>query len=897
MHLPPERLALPVVDPPAPRARIPVVAMAAPLVFAGVLWLVTASPYTLLFALLGPLVAAGSALDGRRGARRERRQRLRAARDDLAELRRLADAGLAARRREQEERVPSLSALTPRSDAGWWIGTGDVPSGIELVAEGETPELAPEIAELRAAVQTLRRVPILLPPGDELVVAGLDPLVRALSRALVLQAVARCAPGTASVTVPPDEEWASALPARCAPGREWRVETAAGPVLQLRRVAVLLGVAGLDLGGGEEAPSAAGVCTGWRPSFLARAEASAHALRLATAAVDAGWRPPGAIPASMELSELLADAGDAASSAATLGHDGASPVQIDLERDGPHALVAGTTGSGKSELLVSWVLALAERRSPTELAFLLVDFKGGAAFAPLSGLPHVVGVVSDLDPSTAERAVRSLRAELRRREGILAQHGVAEIGALAHGVLPRLVIVVDEFAALVAADPGLHGVFADLAARGRTLGLHLVLGTQRPAGVIRDAIAANVTVRLCLRVIDPADSVAVVGVPDAAALPAAFPGRAVLRDADGVREVQLARSGPGLAERIAARWADAPRPADRPWVDPLPARLTLAEMPRLPGGGPVVGLVDVPELQRREPFALDPWAGAVLLVGATGSGRSEALSTLVAASACATRWVVDEPAELWAALTEPPAAERSLVAVDDLDLLLARVDGEQRAQLVELLARAAREGRRGGVALAASARGTGGLQGAAGTFEQRVVLRLADRDEHLLAGADAPTFRADRRPGSAVWRGHDAQFALAPARPPVWRSAPPGIRLPEGRWALVTPDPQRWLDALAAAGVDAAPPGAAPAAVRVADADGWLAAHATLAEARREGWLLLQGCSSAELRTLTRSRSAPPLGDGDAWRVRADRVERVRLLVARDRDQARPSGASSASSP
>ncbi|TPX00465.1 hypothetical protein FJ656_32670, partial [Schumannella luteola] len=178
MHLPPERLALPVVDPPAPRARIPVVAMAAPLVFAGVLWLVTASPYTLLFALLGPLVAAGSALDGRRGARRERRQRLRAARDDLAELRRLADAGLAARRREQEERVPSLSALTPRSDAGWWIGTGDVPSGIELVAEGETPELAPEIAELRAAVQTLRRVPILLPPGDELVVAGLDPLVR-----------------------------------------------------------------------------------------------------------------------------------------------------------------------------------------------------------------------------------------------------------------------------------------------------------------------------------------------------------------------------------------------------------------------------------------------------------------------------------------------------------------------------------------------------------------------------------------------------------------------------------------------------------------------------------------------------------------------------------------------
>src|SRR5690606_23108114 len=92
------------------------------------------------------------------------------------------------------------------------------------------------------------------------------------------------------------------------------------------------------------------------------------------------------------------------------------PAFVDLVADGPHALVAGTTGSGKSELLVSWVLALAGRIPPDRVSFLLVDFKGGSAFAPLAQLPHVVGVVSDLDPASARRAVESLRAELRRRE-------------------------------------------------------------------------------------------------------------------------------------------------------------------------------------------------------------------------------------------------------------------------------------------------------------------------------------------------------------------------------------------------------------------------------------------------------------------------------------------------
>ncbi|MFW8745594.1 FtsK/SpoIIIE domain-containing protein, partial [Mesorhizobium japonicum] len=176
--------------------------------------------------------------------------------------------------------------------------------------------------------------------------------------------------------------------------------------------------------------------------------------------------------------------------AAPIGRDADGPVIVDLVADGPHALVGGTTGSGKSELLVSWVLAMAHGRRPDEVAFLLVDFKGGAAFAPLAGLPHVVGILSDLDARLTRRAIESLRAELLRRERLLADAGVRSIDELPSGALARLVVVVDEFAAVVSGQPELHDVFADLAARGRSLGLHLVLCTQRPAGVVRDGVLA-----------------------------------------------------------------------------------------------------------------------------------------------------------------------------------------------------------------------------------------------------------------------------------------------------------------------------------------------------------------------------------------------------------------------
>src|SRR4029453_8780524 len=134
---------------------------------------------------------------------------------------------------------------------------------------------------------------------------------------------------------------------------------------------------------------------------------------------------------------------------APLGRTAEGPVEIDLCRQGPHALIAGTTGSGKSELLQTLIAGLALNHPPDRCSFLLVDYKGGAAFAEAATLPHTVGLVTDLDSQTTARALRSLGGELTRREQIPAPPDAVDIAALPEEVaLARLVIVVDEFATL-----------------------------------------------------------------------------------------------------------------------------------------------------------------------------------------------------------------------------------------------------------------------------------------------------------------------------------------------------------------------------------------------------------------------------------------------------------------
>ncbi|WP_409332176.1 FtsK/SpoIIIE domain-containing protein [Trujillonella humicola] len=413
---------------------------------------------------------------------------------------------------------------------------------------------------------------------------------------------------------------------------------------------------------------------------LSAAAAAGLARDLAPLATPAGGEP--ALPAAVRLLDLLppgaaADGGQGWSRrrdrlVAVLGRSADGVVAVDLCRDGPHALVAGTTGSGKSELLQSLIAGLALDSSPDRCSFLLVDYKGGAAFAEAAHLPHTVGLLTDLDAQTTVRALRSLGAELTRREAVLAAAGVADVTALPDEVdLARLVIVVDEFAGLAEELPDFVPGLVAIAQRGRSLGVHLVLATQRPAGVVSPEIRANCSLRLCLRTTDESDSRDVLGTGVAASLPAHRPGRAYLRlgAADPVL-LQVARvSGrpsPGPAQPRVRRWewpstgpetaadtgtgpTDLARVAaalaaradrsglrrpHRPWCPPLPDRLPAAQLTGDPAGrGPVLalGLVDRPDRQTQDVLALDlARGGGWLAVGGPASGRTTLLRTVLA---------------------------------------------------------------------------------------------------------------------------------------------------------------------------------------------------------------------------------------------------------------------------
>jgi S-DNA-T family DNA segregation ATPase FtsK/SpoIIIE len=363
---------------------------------------------------------------------------------------------------------------------------------------------------------------------------------------------------------------------------------------------------------------------------------------------------------------------------AAIGRSATGVVEVDLCAQGPHALVAGTTGSGKSELLQTLVAGLAANHPPDRCTFLLVDYKGGAAFAEAALLPHTVGLVTDLDPQTTTRALRSLGAELARREQLLADHDVRDLTALPEAVpLARLVIVVDEFATLAEELPGFVSGLVGIAQRGRSLGVHLVLATQRPAGVVSPEIRANCTLRICLRTTDEADSRDVLGTPVAAHLPVELPGRAHLRcGTDSPTLFQVARVSTSAvapvvtAPRVRRRGWPAPpdsppsartgdgetdlaalvtslgaaaaqqhiAPPHRPWRPPLPDRLTAADLAERTGpadgsarGVLRLGLVDRPDQQAQEVLTLDLADGGTwLAVGGPRSGRTGLLQTVLA---------------------------------------------------------------------------------------------------------------------------------------------------------------------------------------------------------------------------------------------------------------------------
>ena len=375
---------------------------------------------------------------------------------------------------------------------------------------------------------------------------------------------------------------------------------------------------------------------------------------------------------------------------ALVGRTSTDALYLDLRTQGPHALVGGTTGAGKSEFLQTWVMAMAAAHSPQRVNFLFVDYKGGAAFADCIALPHSVGLVTDLSPHLVQRALLSLNAELRHREHILNEKKAKDLLELERRqdpeTPPSLVIVVDEFAALVQEVPEFVDGVVNVAQRGRSLGLHLILATQRPAGVIKGNLRANTNLRVALRMADADDSTDVIGNAQAAGFDPGLPGRGVAKTGPGrlslfqTGYVGGITTGVGPAAKISIRdlefgdgneWdppasrqrdevdtdgipsdiarivttvraaneqlgLEAPR---RPWLPELSELYDLAGLPtRRVDSELVFGVLDQPESQSQGTVAFHPDIdGSMVVYGTGGAGKSTALRSIAVAAGLSAR--------------------------------------------------------------------------------------------------------------------------------------------------------------------------------------------------------------------------------------------------------------------
>ena len=365
---------------------------------------------------------------------------------------------------------------------------------------------------------------------------------------------------------------------------------------------------------------------------------------------------------------------------------------INEKAHGPHGLVAGTTGSGKSEMIQSWIISMAVQFSPQDVSFVLIDFKGTGLILPFLNLPHLAGKISDLDTSI-DRNLVALEAELQRRKALFDAAGVSNISSyleLYHSgkvsePLSYLFVVIDEYAEFKVNFPDFTAAIDALFRTGRTLGVHIILLTQNPGGVISGQSESNVRFRWCLKVASKMASKEILDHPDAAKI--TNPGRACVRvgtdeiyemiqsfysggkyDPDVAkdnrkREVEVSlvditghrkkldnnKETGGVFRRRKVTEIDAlvsyihdytkrkNIPSARPiWTEKMPDILFADDLINAYGTdtgseiAPIVGMLDDPAAQKQYPFRV-PLSenGHVVLYGAPGAGKSTFLYTLI----------------------------------------------------------------------------------------------------------------------------------------------------------------------------------------------------------------------------------------------------------------------------
>ena len=407
----------------------------------------------------------------------------------------------------------------------------------------------------------------------------------------------------------------------------------------------------------------------------------------------------------LNLTETWAANDPTKSLAAQVGIDQyGEPFKLDLhERShGPHGLVAGMTGSGKSEFIITYILSMAVNYHPYEVAFILIDYKGGGMAKSFEGIPHTAGVITNLDGNGIKRSLASMRSELHRRERIFRdvseQHSVSNIDIYKYQKLyrqgkvkeplPHLILISDEFAELKKEQPDFMAELTSTARVGRSLGVHLILATQKPGGVVDDQIRSNSRFRVCLKVQDNGDSMEMLGRPEAAALVDTgrfylqvgnnelfelgqsawagapyYPSPHVIRDRDDGVSV-IGTGGQVIAEANIDPFAavkDPPKQLDvvteyirkvsrdegivpwHMWLPPIPGSIYLEDLSRKyrrQGAEPfvlepLVGEYDEPACQRQGPLTLPLTKGGNAVVyGSAGSGKEMFLQAMC----CSLLW-------------------------------------------------------------------------------------------------------------------------------------------------------------------------------------------------------------------------------------------------------------------
>lgn len=384
-----------------------------------------------------------------------------------------------------------------------------------------------------------------------------------------------------------------------------------------------------------------------------------------------------------------------------VGADG-SLFMLDLheKRQGPHGLVAGMTGSGKSEFIITYILSMAVNYHPDEVAFVLIDYKGGglaSAFEnPKTGmrLPHLVGTITNLDGASIQRSLMSIESELIRRQKVFSEvasttnEGTMDIYAYqklyragkVSEPMPHLFIVSDEFAELKQQQPEFMEKLISAARIGRSLGVHLILATQKPSGVVNDQIRSNTKFRVCLRVQDRSDSMDMLKRADAAELTdtgrfylqvgyneyfalgqSAWCGAAyepqdkviVQRD-DAIEflnitgevivkakpKVKKTDSGVkqivAIVQHLSSLAQNHGIHTRRLWIDPLSEILDVNDIPADAAGSnkdsvnAILGMIDDPEKQQQYPFVLNlQKCQNILIVGTSGCGKTTLLKTFI----------------------------------------------------------------------------------------------------------------------------------------------------------------------------------------------------------------------------------------------------------------------------